>query len=212
MICGVCGNSNPDHATFCDHCGQSLTPIPAPRVPGSAPLPPNWPPPAGAETVTRPGLSFVLIILIIYLVLANPLYRLLGLFSSVFTGSLEHAFEVVQHTHVGSRYWANSMVFLAFFVLFAASAIWGFVAGMRLWTHRPGAVGFAKRYLIIGGLLLILLSLLNVMTSLVHLAVDGRLVLAAQLIIFYAISLAIQIGGLIYLYKSPRVAAAYPQG
>ena len=91
-------------------------------------------------------------------------------------------------------------------------AAWGANAGIKLWGFQPGAVGFAKTYFLIGGLLLHLFSLISSIRYFANLAANHMSLTGLEMIVLNLMFLAIEIFGYLYLSKSSRVAAAYPLG
>lgn len=209
MLCNACGTSNPDSAVFCSRCGQPIRGA-APQPPGPPPFPQSWPP-AGVQPAPppRPGLGGGLLFLVIYLVFVNPLWTLWTLLQSIAVGASWRIYEVMIHVGIGSTASASAAMFFLFSFLNLVSAAWGLYAGIQLWKFQPGAVGKTKLYLLIGGLALNALGVLANTSYYIRLARYGELSRAAQPIIVLAISLMIEIAGLIYLSSSRRVAAAY---
>jgi hypothetical protein len=154
-----------------------------------------------------------MVLLTIYLVFLNPAYRLWILLQGWVNHSWAHLYQLVRYIGFanGLRLGGPSWVLILLF-LYCASAAWGASAGIKLWGFQPGAVGFAKVYFLIGGLLLDLFSFISSIRYIAYLADNHMSLAGLVLIVLNLMFLAIEIFGYLYLSKSSRVAAAYPLG
>ena len=154
-----------------------------------------------------------MVILTIYLVFLNPVYRLWIFLQGLVNHSWARMYQVVEYMgYMNSLRLGGPSLALTFLFLYCASAAWGARAGIKLWGFQPGAVGFAKTYFLIGGLLLHLLSLVNSIRYFAYLADNHMSFAGLEIIVLNFMFLAIEIFGYLYLSKSSRVASAYPLG
>jgi len=230
MVCNNCGTPNPDSSAFCNRCGQRFQPPSAPQFQanpqpqgfspdagqqpfGIPPSPSPWAPQSMPQAATNRDIGGAMVLLTIYLVFLNPAYRLWVLLQGWVNHSWAHLFQIVRYMgfayglRLGGPSWG-----LIFLFLYCASAAWGANAGIKLWGFQPGAVGFAKTYFLIGGLLLHLFSLISSIRYFANLAANHMSLTGLEMIVLNLMFLAIEIFGYLYLSKSSRVAAAYPLG
>jgi hypothetical protein len=91
---------------------------------------------ARAATPAPPEVSGWLLLLCIILTLLYPV--------TGFYGIVTHTIPMLMSAHQANRV----LLLSVYLVIFSAVAIMSFIAGLKLWTLKPGAVRFVRRYLV----------------------------------------------------------------